>query len=233
MRSVFFDKPFSSGDLLSLPLNQVHHLRNVLRSKIGTETLVLDGNGLIGKGRLKAISKRNAEIEVESVEKHERQYIVDLFLGCPKKEYFEEVCRCAVELGIDKVWVFESQNSPWFYQPYDRLEKILKNSLLQSNNPFLPKVKEVQDIFLELNNYTSPLFLMSPNKFKKPFFAKENGLNRFGFIVGPEGGFTTEEERLFLDLEQCSDLFLPTPILKTVTAVPAGFGHLCSLLKLA
>lgn len=197
------------------------------------EILVLNGQGLRGMGELKALDKKKAQILVQSVEKSEKKYSIDLFLGCPKKEYFEEVCRTSVELGVEAIGVFKAQHGMWPYRPYPRLQKILQNSLLQSNNSFLPRVHSIPDIFSHLSHYPFPLFLMSVQRSPRP---KDTPLlegavpSRLGIIVGPEGGFTSTEEDAFLNLKLCRSLHLPTPILRTVTAVPAGLGHLYALL---
>jgi RsmE family RNA methyltransferase len=45
-------------------------------------------------------------------------------------------------------------------------------------------------------------------------------------MVGPEGGFSPNEVHLISKLENLQTIFLPTPILRTPTAMSAGVGFL-------
>ena len=232
MRSVFFDGSFVVGDIVSLSLDQVHHLKNVLRIILGTEIIVLNGNGVVGKARLVKLDKKIANVVIESVKTHKRQYHVSLFLGCPKREYLGEIFRVATELGIERVYVFKCQYSPYMYRPSLHFDRILQNALLQSNNPFFPEVHVIKDISASLKDHTYPLFFTIPNRLEKTNIPFERAsLGHLGFIVGPEGGFSIDEEEFFLSLKSCHALSLSTPILKTVTSVSTCFGHLYSFLK--
>ena len=233
MRAVFFNGPLVVGDIVSLSLDQVHHLKNVLRLALGTEIAVLNGNGEVGKAKLIKLDKKMANVVIKSVKTHKRQYHVNLFLGCPKREYLGEVFRITTELGIARVYVFECQHSPYMYRPSPHFKRILQNALLQSNNPFFPEIHVIKDIAGSLKDHTYPLFFTVPGRSKKMHIPFERAsLGHLGFIVGPEGGFSVEEEELFLSLKSCYALSLSTSILRTVTSVSACFGHLYSFLKI-
>ncbi len=232
MRAVFFEGEFNVGDTLSLSLDQIHHLKNVLKLHLGTGVFVLNGKGAIGMAKLIRLDKKNANVIVESIKNHRRQYHIDLFLGCPKKEYLAEIFRIATQLGIENIYIFEGQHSSYMYRSSSHFDRIVKSALLQSNGPFFPEICVVQDIFTSLNEYSYPLFFMTAHKSVKAAAPSQMAsLNRIGFVVGPEGGFSIDEEKFFFNLKGCSALSLSTPILKTVTAVPVGFGYLYSLLK--
>ena len=114
-----------------------------------------------------------------------------------------------------------------------RFLKIIESAMIQSNNPFFTKFEQTipfadLEIFLKQAKYEKIFYftsLASTAAFPSPALPltkKDKTL----FIIGPEGGFSTEEESYFSNNPQISKHHLNSYILKAQTAVVAAAGFL-------
>ena len=200
-----------------------HHLSRVVRLKIGEEFLCLVGEGKVY--RCEAIefkrSKTHALKKSEYQLKDKRN--ITLFLAPPKKQAFEELLKTSCEAGVKEIVVFPSQYSQEFSSESSRFEKIIQASMVQSNNPFELKVKI-------LNRFEDALILMEKIQncyYLSPYHQDEYHISQnskeVGLIIGPEGGFSAEEESCF-GQSHVKAIQLGQFILRTPTAVALGLG---------
>ena len=155
---------------------------------------------------------------------------MDLILGLPKKDYLDEVLEKSVELGIRKILCFRSDYSQKQKIKDERVDRILINALKQSNNPYLPEIVFVERLLDDALEKYSTCYLFSLDNHEG--FADSLGVNEdVALIIGPEGGFSEEEERNFLGKPNVSAVHLPTSILRTPTAVVAAAGAVTSRVK--
>lgn len=217
MRAIFY--PEQIQDQIIIEDDQVHHLKNVLRVKEEEEVLVLNGRGLTARARVQTIKKKTIELEILSRETEAKETGIELAIGLPKKELFEDICRMAIELGIKKIYAVKCEYSQWKYQTSERLEKIMISACLQSNNPWLPEIESIESVenLLKLKKKIIPMDIIM-GKTPQNIIVDETVL-----LVGPEAGFSEEERASFEGLEIIS---LRGPILRATTAVPTGIGLL-------
>lgn len=205
-----------SGDAL-------HHLVNVIRIELDEEILLLNGKGLSVKAKTKRISKRDILLEHVETIKSERVFSMDVALGIPKKEALELCLKEATELGIRRLYLIRAAFSQIKIPDADRIEKMLVSALEQSNAPFLPEVIEVNWKDIPWNDYSVKLLMDSQSKCRsKERISSEKSI----LVVGPEGGFSFDELSYLHSLEGMEVLTLPTPILRTPTALATGTGML-------
>lgn len=217
MRSVYYSKDFS--DSLVIEDEQVHHLKNVLRLKEGDDVLVLNGKGLKAKASLEKINKKNIELVVLEKNLVPKASSLELAVGIPKKENFEDICRVATELGVEKIYAVKCDYSQWSYKHSERLDKILISACLQSNNPWLPEIVSIDNV----DNLINLEKTVIPMDFSVGKSIENIVLEKTILFVGPEAGFSNAEREKFKDL---SCLELKTPILRATSAVPTGIGYL-------
>jgi 16S rRNA (uracil1498-N3)-methyltransferase len=91
-------EPFAAGRQVTLGEDEAHHMR-VRRLDIGTRVMLLDGQGVRGAGALVRLAKRNATIEVETVESEPAPRAVHLLLPIADKDRMLWLAEKAAELG--------------------------------------------------------------------------------------------------------------------------------------
>lgn len=203
-----------------------HHLVNVVRIESGEELLLLNGVGLKVKTQVTSVNKKEIHLKTISHERVQRTYVLDLALGIPKKEAFELCLKEAVELGFQKLYLVRAQYSQIRIPESDRLMSLLISALEQSNAPFLPQI--IQTIWkdIPMETYQEVVLMDSQNPHNGKLFSAAPRL----LIVGPEGGFSPEEMTIFSQQKNLKGLHLPTPILRTPTALATGAGILLGTL---
>jgi 16S rRNA (uracil1498-N3)-methyltransferase len=212
-------------EVYTLTGDQHHHLAHVVRAEAGEELLLLDGKGRTVKTLIESISKKEIKARKLELKNFEREYFFDLALGMPKKEALELSLKQAVELGFRKIYLIRSAYSQMRPLEADRLQQILVSALEQSNAPYLPEVSYLTWESLEWAEYQEALMLDSQQGQSQKYDKFDSQTPKL-LIVGPEGGFSVEERELIQSKIKVLSLMLPTPILRTPTAVSAGAGFL-------
>lgn len=222
MRALFLEdlRPQDTFQLSGEPL---HHLVNVARLEKGEELLLLNGKGLRIRTVVEDISKKILALKKLSEELQERSLIYDLAIGIPKKDALELSLKEAVELGFRKIYLVRGTYSQIRLPEEDRIRAILIAALEQSNSAFLPEVIETDWEGIKWNDYSTAIVLDSQRGNPAP---TGKNLAPGLLVVGPEGGFSPEESAYFHGQDGVEALLLPTPILRTPTAVAAGAGVL-------
>jgi 16S rRNA (uracil1498-N3)-methyltransferase len=208
-----------------------HHLAHVLRIEVGDELLLLDGKGLCVKARTSLVSKKEIQLEEINREVRDRAFHLDLVLGIPKKEALELCLKQATELGFRTIFLVRAAYSQTKVPEIDRLVKLLSSALEQSNSAFLPEIVETSWSDIPWNEYDHKILLDSQTKESTQTLLSEvTSQSSHLLIVGPEGGFDSQELAELHAKAGMEILCLPTPILRTPTALAVGAG--CVLQRL-
>lgn len=228
MRAIYLPESTLENSEILITGEKLHHLLNVVRAKADQDILLLNGRGLKARGKIERIEKNHVIVAVsrlEVAEQPERQ--VHVAFGIPKKDSLEVCLRACVELGVGEIFLTQTERSQRYALREERINRILTASLEQSNNPFMPQVKicPLQD--LPFQNYEN-IFLASLKTDGSSI--QKDSENSALLLIGPEGGFSDEEETMLLRQMRATQLRFPTPILRTQTAIPAFISYLAAKL---
>ena len=220
MRAAFLPELVSHHEYL-LTGEILHHLVNVIRIENDEELLLLNGRGLSVRTKVTEVSKKLLKLTTISEFQSAREFVLDLVLGVPKKDALELCLKQAVELGFRKIYLVRSEYSQTKVPETERLMSLLVSALEQSNSSFLTEVVEADWKSVPWNDYGTVLLLDSQagKSGKSNKISKENCL-----VIGPEGGFSPAELNNLHSFAQLESILLPTPILRTPTAVATGAG---------
>lgn len=200
----------------------LHHLLNVARVKQGQLLKLLDGKGKTALGAIKHISKKRLELEVTKIERFsDGEDGISVGFARPKKDSLEFCLRACVETGAKRIFVLESERAQNYKDNLQRYQKILETALEQSNNPFMPSlsVSSLNSLDIDSYDYCALASLRAKGKAQD---RKGKGL----LLVGPEGGFTDEEESSIFSHKNAFAVRFKGPILRTQTAIPFFIGIL-------
>src|SRR5690554_5511362 len=184
-----------------------HHIKNVMRMKIAVIVEICDENQNVYTAKLLEFKKNSVlfsligKLEVDV----ELKTDITIALGLTRTSKIEEVIRRITELGASNFIPVEMNRSVVRLNKnvnykQNRLEMIVKEASEQSKRTKLMKIHEPIKFNQLLDNIDDYDYLVyayedlaknSKNKFKSiiPSFKNKKVL----VIVGPEGGFTTEE----------------------------------------
>ncbi|NGX31555.1 MAG: Ribosomal RNA small subunit methyltransferase E [Chlamydiae bacterium] len=209
------------GKTASLEEEEHHHLKHVMRKKIDHKIELFDGKGLSAIATIESIEKNHSRLKILSQKKDPKKaYALTLFQALIKPQSIEELIEKVTEIGIDRVVFFPSKHSEiqiLSKQKHNRLDTIVLNSCKQSyRNTFLeiqviPSLKDA--MALCQNGVVGSLSQTSTIIPKKDM----------GIWVGPEGGFTREEEELLL--KKYTPFKLHQNVLRAKTAAMCLSSH--------
>ena len=215
--------PLNIQDEYILTGDSLHHLVNVIRIEVNERLLLLDGKGSFVETTVSSISKKELRLKLCTHYEKKRSYEMDLVLAMPKREALELSLKQATELGFARVFLVRSEYSQMRFPEEERTNKLMVSALEQSNAAFLPEVLPSEWNKIPWENYGEILLLDSQTKDSKNAIISEGNCRKL-LIVGPEGGFSPEELEMLHSLKSIRVVNLPTPILRTPTAVATGAG---------
>jgi 16S rRNA (uracil1498-N3)-methyltransferase len=219
----FYLKDLSRQDLYSLKGGEAHHLINVVRLQVSEELLLLNGQGLMVFTAVEFVSRKELVLKYIRHEERANSSVIDLALGIPKKDALELSLKQAVELGVGRIFLVRGDYSQIKIPELERLESLLVSALEQSNSPFLPQLSSSDWENLPFSEYAQINWM---NSQPTTSLSLSSTKGRQLLMVGPEGGFSPNEVHQISKLENLQTIYLPTPILRTPTAVSAGVGFL-------
>jgi len=175
----------------------VSQIRRVLRLKEGDQIILCDGKSKEAIVKIIEIAK-NIKVEVQEIKKSQNETDIYGILYCAilKKENFEWVCQKATEVGIKEITPIITQRTVKLNLKYDRLLKILKEAVEQSDRSVLPILNPIVEfepaIKQAKSNDANILFEQGGESFKNLTLEAK----RIGIFIGPEGGWDESEIEL-------------------------------------
>lgn len=216
-------------DFYDIDGESLHHLVNVIRLRSGEKLLLLNGQGLQIETIVESVSKKSMKLKKLTSQLVKRSFEFDLILGVPKREALELCLKEATELGFRKIHLVKSDYSQIRAPENERLIKLLISAVEQSNAPFIPEIIScsLEKVFWE--DY--PEIIVFDSQSLSSQTRQTPGLLKKALVVGPEGGFSPDEKAYLQEKSHLKAIHLPTPILRTPTAVAAGMGYMLESLR--
>ncbi|WIW69771.1 MULTISPECIES: 16S rRNA (uracil(1498)-N(3))-methyltransferase [Anaerosinus] len=220
-------------DKIKIDGSDAHHIRRVLRYKLGDKLIVVDGSGKVMEAFIIEISDEMVIAEVKEVLDNNTESPIELILAqcLPKGDKMELVVQKAVELGVSTIYPIVSENCVVKYDEKKKMarqikwQKIADEAAKQCGRTILPTVESVTELKIFLENIDSNLeaLMCYEGEAEEPIkkILAESLANRFLVLIGPEGGFTKNE----VEICQKAGLKIATlgkRILRTETAAIAA-----------
>ncbi len=230
MRALFLKNyEFLEQSEIYIENEDFHHLKNVLRIKLGEKILLLNGQGKSTKSQITSIHRNHLVLKTETVKEEKNNFSIDIALASIKKDGLIEAIKKVVECGYGAMHIFESDYSQKSTLKPEKLAKILKNSYEQSNSKYELEIREYKSFeLIDLDHYESIVLFNS--------FKNENSTPHINgkclVVIGPEGGFSNEEIEKFKKYEQLVEIHAEANIMRSPTACSYAKGHVQSLLNM-
>ncbi len=197
------------GDAVSLPADQAHHLRTVLRLTAGTPVALFNAEAGELLGRLEVVSKADVtvrlgpQIRVPSAPR----LALHLLFAPLKKAATDLVVEKATELGISHLRPVYTTHTQAARLNGDRLEATLRDAAQQTERLDLPRLHPDQPLTTALAAWPAhwPLLVAAEAGPAQPLVpclddlrpklsTPPDGENpNLGVAIGPEGGYSNAE----------------------------------------
>jgi len=190
----------------AVPEREARHLHKVLRASDGTRVLLMDGEGSIGE----AVVGPGRSLVVEKIVRFPRPVVrIHLVVAPPSsKSALDHMLRQCSEVGVWSVDLTRSERSvakPSGKGAFERMRLHLIEGCKQSGNPWFPRLgREPLEFSAAVEKAVSmeraffgATRMESADSADSAMFPEEGA--DVAWMVGPEGGFSPEEERRMLD----------------------------------
>jgi len=188
--------------VVSITGDEFHHLRDVLRLKVGDEISLFDGRGNNLLGKIEAITCDSASVVIIKRLGDIRESPLEIILcqALVKAEKMDLIVQKTVELGVSRVIPFLTPRTvpklseDKMARRVERWQRIAQESVKQCGRGIVPRVEKVRTFSETLKGWEGYLGLIlwegeKVNTLKGIY--KE--CSKVVVLVGPEGGFTAEE----------------------------------------
>ncbi len=216
------------GEVIEISGEAFVHLNSSLRVKPNDQVLLLNGKGDRRITIVQSVEKRKLFLSTGKVESEKRRFKIDLLISPPKRDAFNDCLRFCGEIGIRNIYLFESEYCQNKKIDEQRCLKILRASLVQSNNPYLPNIKKLEKN-IEIGVDYQKTFLFHLNSSFIDVNEKLEKDSEYLIVIGPEGGFSEKDlEMLKSKFKGIEIVQLSTSILRAPTALCVASGWVLS-----
>lgn len=224
MHNFYIDTLGKTGDEVLLPASEAKHLFKTLRAGKGDIIGLLDGLG----GCAEAEIIDNKKIIIKSLKHHaEPEIKIHLFVAVPKRAKMDQLLRQCTEAGTWAIHPVITKYSVAVPDKInDRWHTLLQEACKQAGNMFVPKLYppcSLNDALNEIKNANMSAFYgaVSSSDEKIP----QTLSPAIAWLVGPEGGFSDDEEEQMLS-SGVAPLNIGPYIMRVETAAVCGVSLL-------
>ncbi len=201
MQRLFVEELLSDGMTLSLEGNAAHYLAQVLRLAAGDSILLFDNQTGTWRGELTEVGKRRVSVTIADHLKP-REDVPDLWLCVApiKKPRFDAIAEKACELGVARFITVRTARSIVDKIKPDRLAATMIEAAEQCERNALPDIGDLTTLAAMLKDWPDGRHLFFCDERLQgdgaaSMAAKLAGhTGPAGILIGPEGGFTGEEQ---------------------------------------
>ena len=211
---------------------QLHHIRDVLRLKVGKEVVLVDEKSNEYLAEIESASSKSILFKIKDRHTHRAVKRCSLTIACaiPKKSRMDDIVDKLTQLGVDRIIPLKTErvlikldkHKEMFR--HERWKKVALAASQQSQRntlPIIEPVKNIREVLLERDDYDLKLMptLMGERKSLKEILAKSNPKNIL-VLIGPEGDFSDAEVALAIK-SGCIPVSLGESVLRVETAAVA------------
>lgn len=207
MPSYYLPELSAGSEIIKLDGEEYHHLKRVRRQQEGEKLLLNNGQGILAEAHLLHLGAKAAELKVLSCTEYQSfQPRLAIAFALLKNHHDELIIEKCTELGASHFFPFSSRYSVRSEgkNTLSRFRKIALSAIKQCDNPFLPMVHELQSLEKLLDDVKAKGYQpVICSELKDGVYLNQlNSDQDLCFIIGPEGGFSSEEFERMAELKR-------------------------------
>ncbi len=197
---------FAKNKVLELEDSDYHHIKNVMRMKIG-DVIKVVYDGVSYECKLTNVSNKSSFDVISKNKKEEDNLMVDVAFSLIKEQKLNYLLQKTTEVGVNELFPVNAKrsvvkiNREKELSKKDRWQKICKEAAEQSfrsNVPVVNSVCELTDLTKKEYDLKLLCSLNKNTKNIKKVLPNDNKCVKILLVVGPEGGFDSKEEEYLL-----------------------------------
>lgn len=171
----------------------------VLRFREGQEVILFDGEQTDRLYRIAKLDKTEAHLQmVTELERQLPAHHIYLFFSLLKKDNNDLILQKCTELGVSNFVPLLAERSVRDNFNTDRARKIVLEASEQCGRSNLPAIREPMHVQTALDEYRGKVRLLVCEQGTQARPQLKAG-ERYGILIGPEGGWSAAEKQLFQD----------------------------------
>lgn len=214
--SVYMSRFFVSNenifeDSIIITGEDVNHIKNVLRYRIGDILVLSDGKGTDFQARIDRFEKGQIITKVGNISRSKTEPPLDivLFQGIPKADKMDFIIQKNIEIGVKRIVPVVTERTVLRFngekdkiKKASRWQKIALEAAKQCNRGVIPKV-DIPTSFKDTIKLAGDLdFILVPYEkeehltikaFMDNIKSSKISIKKIGVFIGPEGGFSENE----------------------------------------
>jgi len=223
---LYIEKQISQNLMIYIKEKQHHFLKNVLRIKLNDVINVFDGITGEWRSQVISVSKDKTALKIEKkIREFETQPDIWLIFAPIKLFRLNIIIQKAVELGVSKFIPCKTEFSNFDKLNYKNLELNAIEAAQQCDRLDVPKIEKIinlDTLIKELPDDRAIVFC-DESDINLPSIYDElksnlNNYLKWSVIIGPEGGFSSEERELIKKQKNVLRVTLGSRILRSDTA---------------
>lgn len=173
----------------------VHQATRVLRFTVGGVLVICNGQNQEATVCIRSMDRKEIRVRVDAIRnvKHNLKETT-LYCSVIKKDNFELVVQKATEVGVSKITPITTSRVVKLGLRYDRLQNIALEAAEQSGRSRVTEIAEVisfEEAVQEAKEKKQQNIIFDGSG--QAFKDSDVYLDKIGFFIGPEGGFSEEE----------------------------------------
>lgn len=234
---LFVEGALSAGAQLELPPEQARYLLTVMRRTSGAPIIAFNGQDGEWLTRLEPQGRKGAVLMPERLLRQQptgAQNAAEpwLVFATVKRQATELIVEKATELGCARFVPVRAKRSNTERVNQARLERIAIEAAEQSERLTVPTFATLQSLDALLTNWSADRILIVGDETggappaAETLFARASGasISPFAFLVGPEGGFASDELDAMRQLDFVVCIGLGPRVLRAETAAIVGLA---------
>jgi 16S rRNA (uracil1498-N3)-methyltransferase len=189
----FLEDPLTNPHLSG---EEFHHLKTVMRAKLGDTFEIVNGNGLLALAKIIQITNSSASFEIiQKTEEPPPSVQLILAQAFLRPSLLDWVIEKGTELGATQFWLFPaslSEKKEITPNQLKRLHHLTLSALKQCGRLYLPTI-EIKPPLSLWEKPKETLLFGSLDPHSKPF---ERIASSIVIVIGPEKGFSHEEHQI-------------------------------------
>jgi len=230
MIRLYIESTLKENQEVFLSEGQSHYIQKVMRLKADDTILLFNGVHGEWKAKISAISKKKTILSLLAQTRLQTKegdlWLLFSPLKSKRQEFLEEK---ATELGASCLWPIHCQRTSISKVNLEKMRAHSIEASEQCGRLTIPEIKPLISLSVLLNTWPQDrLLLFGDETLSSPSLGTLdlNLQKPYAFLVGPEGGFTSQELSLLKAHPQAQGVTLNPHILRAETAAIVGISYL-------
>ncbi len=206
---------------LTLDNDIFHYCKSVLRIKLSEEIRIFNHHNGEFKAKIISINKRDLQIVIgDKLREIEYQKPLVLAICIIKPDRFTEAIKAAVQHGVTEIIPIISTRTQFRHINQERMAKCIIEAIEQSEG-FIPPILQLPinlEEFCHDKNIEQIIFANEEESNQKISSIK-NFKKNIAVLIGPEGGFSSEEKAKLMANSKIISVSLGNRVLRSEVAV--------------